>query len=113
VMKDAIQELFDASEKMNGSAMSLIRCLILVILNYYRDGLQFRELKAAFGISDGRLASNLNKMEEFGYLEKSSVEFDNKTLTVYYLTPEGVNEVKKMGLWMESILRIINGGQGS
>ncbi|MCW4048524.1 MAG: transcriptional regulator [Candidatus Bathyarchaeota archaeon] len=106
-MKDDIHVLFDASEKMNGSAMSLLRCLILVMLFYYRDGLQYRELKSAFQISDGKLVSNLKQLKKFGYLEKNAIQFDNKKMTLYTLTPEGQIEVKKMGEWMESMIKII------
>ena len=106
-MKDDIQDLFIASEKMNGSAMSLLRCLILVMLSFYIDGLQYRELKSAFNISDGKLSSNLKQLEKFGYLKKDAIQFDNKKMTLYTLTKEGQLEVKKMGEWMESVLKIL------
>ena len=106
-MKDDIQDLFIASEKMNGSAMSLLRCLILVMSSFYIDGLQYRELKSAFKISDGKLSSNLKQLEKFGYLKKDAIQFDNKKMTLYTLTSEGQNELKKMREWMESIIKII------
>lgn len=106
-MKDDIQDLFIASEKMNGSAMSLLRCLILVMAFFYIDGLQYRELKSAFKISDGKLSSNLKQLVNFGYIKKDAIQFDNKKMTLYTLTKEGQIEVKKMGEWMESVLKIL------
>jgi DNA-binding MarR family transcriptional regulator len=108
-MKDNVQALFHASEKMNGGAMSLLKCLILTMLFYYKDGLQFRELKTAFQISDGKLVHNLNQLAEFRYIEKSKISFDNKQLTIFSLTSEGQKEVEKMGEWMEAVIKIVRG----
>lgn len=108
VMRDNIETLFHASEKMNEDTMSLLRCLILTMLSYYRDGLQFRELKTVFQISDGKLAYNLDKLVEFQYIKKGHIDFDNKKLTIYTLTADGKNEVKKMSEWMEAVIKIIN-----
>jgi DNA-binding MarR family transcriptional regulator len=107
-MKDKIQTLFHASEKMNESAMSLLRCLILTILDYYKDGLQYRELKTVFQISDGKLAHNLTQLLEFNYIEKEKISFDNKQLALYTLTSEGQKEIIKMSEWMRAVLEIIN-----
>jgi len=106
-MKDDIQDLFLASEKLNGSVMSLLRCLILVMLSFYEDGLQYRELKSAFKISDGKLNSNLIQLIKFGYLKKDAIQFDNKKMTLYTLTIEGRNEVIIIGEWMESVVNIL------
>jgi len=107
-MKDNIQALFHESEKMNESVMSLLRCLILTLLYYYTDGLQYRELKAVFQISDGKLIHNLNQLVEFNYIEKDKISFDNKQLAVYTLTSEGQKEIEKMSDWMKAVLKIIN-----
>jgi DNA-binding MarR family transcriptional regulator len=107
-MKDSIQTLFHESEKMNESAMSLLRCSILTILYYYKDGLQYRELKAAFQISDGKLIHNLTQLVEFTYIEKDKIRFDNKQLAIYTLTSEGQKEIEKMSEWMKAVLEIIN-----
>ena len=106
-MKDNVQALFESSEKINSKAMSMLRCLILAMLSYYVDGLQYRELKSAFKISDGKLISNLNQLESFGYLIKTKIQFDNKKMNSYTLTNEGKNEVKKMSEWMELMIKII------
>jgi DNA-binding MarR family transcriptional regulator len=107
-MRDSIENLFHASEKMNGDTMSLVRCLILTMLFHYRDGLQFRELKTVFQVSDGKLVHNLEKLIEFQYVKKDQIEYDNKKLTLYTLTSEGRKEVEKLGEWMESVLKIIS-----
>ena len=106
-MKDKIESLFIASEKMKGSTMSLLRCLILTMLHYYKDGLQFRELQTVCHITDGKLIYNLKQLIEFKYIEKSKIIFDNKTLSIYCLTEDGKKEVEKMGDWMETVIEII------
>lgn len=108
VMKDDIQALVSASDKINSKAASKLRCLILAILSYYIDGLQYRELKSAFGVSDGKLVSNLNQLETFGYVEKTKIQFDNKKMNIYTLTKEGKNEIKKISEWMELMIKIIH-----
>lgn len=106
-MKDNIQALFESSERINSKAMSMLRCLILAMLSYYVDGLQYRELKSAFKVSDGKLISNLNQLESFGYLTKTRIQFDKRKMKSYTLTSEGKNEVKKMSEWMELMIKII------
>jgi len=78
------------------------------MLFYYRDGLQFRELKTVFQISDGKLVHNLDKLVEFQYIKKDHINFDNKKLTIYTLTSDGKKEVEKMSEWMEAVIKIIN-----
>ncbi len=107
-MKDNIEALFHASEKMNGSAMSLLRCLILTMLHYYKDGLQYRELKTVFQISDGKLIHNLTQLVEYNYIKKEKIRFDNKQLAIYSLTSEGQKEIEKMSEWMKAVLIILN-----
>ena len=43
-MNDDIHFLLDASEKLNSRIVTLTRCLILALLAYFVDGIQFREL---------------------------------------------------------------------
>lgn len=89
----------------------MIRCLILSLLNYFIDGLQYRELKAALKISDGKLISNLNQLEKFSYIKKSTIKFDNRKLTVYSITNSGKKEMKKITEWMELMIQVVQSGE--
>lgn len=105
-MNNDIQALIDNSQKINSKTISVTRCLILTLLSYFADGLQYRELKNALEISDGKLASNLNRLVTMGYLEKSTVKLERKSLSVYSLTKKGKKEVEKIVEWMKKIQRI-------
>ncbi len=85
-MNDAIYLLWGASERLNSRLVSLARCLILALLAYFLAGIQFRELKAALKMSDGKLISNLNGLRAMGYIVKSEAEVDKKKVDVYCLT---------------------------
>lgn len=100
-----------SSERINSRATSLTRCLILSLLIYFADGLQYRELKAALNISDGKLISNLNQLEKFSYIKKSTIKFDNRKLTVYSITNIGTREVKKMTEWMGLMIQVVQSGE--
>ena len=80
------------------------------LLAYFIDGLQYRELKAALKISDGKLISNLNQLKNMGYIKKNDVILDRKKLDVYSLTEEGRKEIKKIVEWMEYIKKVCSVG---
>jgi DNA-binding MarR family transcriptional regulator len=102
-VNDDISRLLEASEKLNSQTLSLTRCVILALLSYFVDGIQFRELKAALKISDGKLISNLKILKKLGYIEKSEVEVDRKKIDVYSLSPNGRKEVSKIIDWMKQV----------
>jgi len=105
-MNDHIRLLLELSNKINSKAISLTRMLILSLLNYFKDGLQYRQLKTALNISDGKLYANLERMIEMGYIEKSLVEIGNKELTTFFITPKGRNELSKIVELMNILLKI-------
>lgn len=105
-MNDHIKVLLETSGTINSKTISLTRCLILALLAYFADGLQYRELKAALRISDGKLISNLNRLEAMGFIEKSEVKLERKTLDVYSLTPEGRMEVRRIIDWMDLVRKV-------
>jgi DNA-binding MarR family transcriptional regulator len=109
-MKDEIQELLDLSEKLNSKTVSVTRCLILGLLVYFADGIQYRELKSALKISDGKLIANLNELRTMGYISKSEVEIDQRKIDVYSLTEKGRNELNKVIEWTKTIEKIANQG---
>jgi len=102
-MSDSVQTFLEASNRINSRTVSLTRFQILTLLAYFKDGLQYRELKATLGISDGKLISNLNLLMIMHYIKKFVVEIDHKKLDVYTLTKEGKKELEKMTAWMKLI----------
>lgn len=109
-MNDDIYLLLEASEKLNSKIVTLTRCLILVLLSYFVDGIQFRELKAALKMSDGKLISNLNELRGMGYVEKSEVEVDRRKVDVYSLTEKGRNQLSKTIEWMKLVQKVSSEG---
>src|SRR4030066_383006 len=102
-MNDDVSRLLETSETLNSQVLSLTRCVILALLAYFVDGIQFRELKASLKISDGKLISNLNLLKKFGYIEKAEVEVDRKKIDVYSLNSKGRKELNKITEWMKLI----------
>ena len=109
-MKDEIQELLDISEKLSSKTVTLTRCLILGLLSYFADGIQYRELKSALKMSDGKLIANLNELKTMDYIDRSEVEVDQRKIDVYFLTEKGRNELNKITEWMKKIEKIAKEG---
>ena len=101
-----IKELVENSKKINSKAISLTRCILLSLMNYNRDGLQFRELKTLLDISDGKLKSNLDFLEEVGYIQKIPIELDQKKMHIYLITEAGENELKIIINWIKILARL-------
>jgi len=109
-MNDDIYLLLNASEKLNSQTVSLTRCLILALLSYFVDGIQFRELKSALTMSDGKLIANLNVLRTLGYIGKSEVYVDKRKLDVYSLTAKGKSELNKITEWMKLVQTVASEG---
>ena len=105
-MSDYIEKLLVASQSVNTKTISLVRCLLLTLLMYFTDGLQYRELKAALKISDGKLVSNLSWLEAVGYIAKSTVKLERRKMSVYSLTSEGRKEARKIAKWMNLVREV-------
>jgi DNA-binding MarR family transcriptional regulator len=110
IVKDDISRLLEASETLNTQTLSLTRCVILALLAYFVDGVQFRELKASLKISDGKLISNLNLLKRLGYIEKAEVEIDRKKVDVYSLNLKGRKELDKITEWMKLVEKVAKEG---
>jgi len=106
LIKDNVCLLLEKSERVNSSTLSLTRCLILTLLDYFIDGIQYRELKATLKISDGKLISNLNKLLELQYIKKFEEEINHRKINVYTLTENGRKELKRMIEWMKIINKV-------
>jgi DNA-binding MarR family transcriptional regulator len=110
IVNDDVSRLLETSETLNSQVLSLSRCVILALLAYFVDGVQFRELKASLKISDGKLISNLKLLRKLGYVEKNEVEVDRKKIDVYSLNPKGRNELNKITEWMKIIEKVAKEG---
>lgn len=109
-INDDIYLLLGASERLNSRIVSLTRCVILALLSYFVDGIQFRELKGALKMSDGKLISNLNGLRAMGYIVKSEAEVDRRKVDVYSLTEKGRIELSKVVEWMKLIEKVASEG---
>jgi len=110
--EDEIQKLLDLSDKLSSKTVTLTRCLILGLLSYFADGIQYRELKSALKMSDGKLIANLNELKTMGDITKSEVQVDQRTIDIYSLTERGRNELNKIIEWMKTIEKIAHEGDG-
>jgi DNA-binding MarR family transcriptional regulator len=106
MLSDNIQIFLEASNRLNSKTISLTRFQILALLSYFKDGIQYRELKAALGISDGKLISNLRSLKVMGYVDNFEVEIDHRRLDVYVLTEKGQDEIDKVASWMQLVKNI-------
>ena len=61
-------------------------------------------------MSDGKLIANLNELKTMGYISKSEVQVDQRTIDVYALTSKGRAELTKIIEWMKIIEKIANEG---
>lgn len=104
--------LVEYSKTLNEKSLSLTRCLLLALMRFNEDGLQFRELKVILNISDGKLKSNLDFLEDVGYIQKIPIQLDQKNMHIYMLTTIGKEEVKKIVKWVKifgKVEEILNG----
>ena len=73
-MNENIISLVAEAKALNSKVFSLPRMFILVALeDLGEDGSSYRELKAGLDLEDGVLFSNLNAIEEMGYLKSKDV----------------------------------------
>ena len=101
--ENIVKILIEKSNKINSSAFNLTRLIILALTEYNRDGLQYRELKVILNISDGKLKSNLDSLQEMGYINKVKIALDQKKMHIYLISELGERELKKIKSWIEII----------
>ncbi|MHA1683029.1 MAG: transcriptional regulator [Promethearchaeota archaeon] len=80
-------------------------------MSSFRGGLQYRELRAALKVSDGKLIANLNVLKEMGYLTKSEEQLDRKKLDIYYSTSKGREELEKIIDWVKLLESYVGKGE--
>lgn len=93
--------LLEEAAALNSKIITLPRIQLLTILSdYHPEGVEFRELQASLGMSDGKLLSNLYALEDMGYIESQEVKVENKTLTAYTLTGSGLADWTRAKRWL-------------
>lgn len=99
MMKDQeniLRKLIEKSQLINSKVFNLTRYLMLALMSFNRDGFQYRELKTLLNISDGKLKSNLDYLEELEYIKSVQVSFDQRKVHIYMITDLGERELKKI-----------------
>jgi len=91
-----IKILIENSKKINSKVFTLTRYLLLTLMSSNRDGLQYRELKIVLNVSDGKLKSNLDYLEELDYIKKIEITLDQRKMHIYMITALGKNELRKI-----------------
>jgi len=102
-----LDEIIKGTERINSKACTLNRNLLLALCSYFIDGIQFRELKAALNISDGKLSSNLRALTKNDYLKEEETVLDKKKIKYYSITKNGKKELEKIINWMDLIKELL------
>mgnify|MGYP001591404507 CR=1 FL=1 len=104
-MNNDFLSLIKESEALNSSVFSLIRLQLLSsIADVGKDGVAYRELKAAFGVSDGALFTNLKFLEETGYVTSKEITLEEKKLQSYQITKEGLLAWEQIKKWLKKFV---------
>lgn len=64
----------------------------------------FSELREATKATDGNLSIQLKKLIGWGYIEAEKMLKDNKAVTQYHLTKEGLEEFESYVKFLEEVL---------
>lgn len=103
----SFKNLIKNSKNINSKAFNLTRCILLTLISFYKDGLQFRELKVFLEISDGKLQSNLDFLLEMGYIKKIKVNLDQKIIHIFMIDESGKKELKKIIEWIDFLKKLV------
>jgi len=104
--KNIIRDVVENSKKINSKVFTLTRCILLTLMWFNKDGLQFRELKNILNISDGKLKSNLDFLQDIGFIKRIPIRLDQKDMHIYMIEDSGKNELKKIIRWVENIKEV-------
>lgn len=102
-----IHKLLDISKISNYENLDFIKCFLLAILAYSKDGIQYKELEAALDIPSKKLKSNLDKLVENKYVKKLKSQLDSEKLDIYLLADKGIEEINKIKEWMNLFLKVV------
>ncbi|MFX1470853.1 MAG: transcriptional regulator [Promethearchaeota archaeon] len=107
--KNLTKNLIENSKKVNSKVFTLTRCLLLTLMSFNIDGLQYRELKTLLNISDGKLKSNLDYLEEITYIKKIEIKLDQRKMHIYMITDLGKKELRKVIEIVEIVKDLLGG----
>lgn len=97
--------LVEEAKALNSSVFSLIRLQLLSsVASVGRDGVTYRELKAALDVTDGALYTNLKVLEENGYLKSKKIILEGKELESYTITAEGLLAWDHTKNWLRKLV---------
>lgn len=103
-MADRLSLLSDATA-LNPQLVSLPRIQLMQTLRLYdQDGIEFRELQARMGMSDGKLLSNLYALRKLGAIAERKVPMESKTIMTYHITEAGRAEWDRARAWLQQWL---------
>ncbi len=106
-MEKILREILDEYYHINSKIFTPTRILILNLLKFHRDGLQFREMKESIRISDGNLYSNLEILKKLNLIQLEKVQIDNKMLDCYSISKEGTQELSKIDKWQLKLKTLV------
>ncbi len=104
-MDNDFLSLVEESKALNSSVFSLIRLqLLFSIASVGRDGVTYRELKAALNVTDGALYTNLESLKETGYITSKTITLEGKKLESYQITSEGQLAWEHAKSWLKKLV---------
>ncbi|MCK4380621.1 MAG: transcriptional regulator [Candidatus Lokiarchaeota archaeon] len=104
--ENLIKKIVENSKRIKPKAFNLTRCTLLALMAYNKDGLQYRELKKILDISDGKLKSNLDYLQDVEYIRKIPIRLDKKEMHIYMIEDSGISELKKIIQWTEFLRNV-------
>ena len=97
--------MLEAAKALNAKVVSLPRLELMGLLaDVQSDGAEYRELKAALKVGDGKLVADLNTLIGMGYVVSKGIKVEKKTLTSYQLTSEGLEAWNRTRSWLSKWL---------
>ena len=102
-MEKKLKALLEEYPSINSKIFTPTRLLILNLLKFHKDGLQFREFQESIQISDGNLYSNLEILKSLSLIESEKIDIDNKSIELYTISAEGLTKLNKTNKWMNKL----------
>lgn len=94
-------------QALEGKSKRLLRYSRLGSLSYMylydRDGISYRELKAALDLSDSQLGPQLLWLRKYKYAEVREEQSDNSGISVYYITQKGRDVYEQIMTWIAAL----------
>lgn len=98
--------LLEEAKALNSKVFSLPRLQLMGLLAFFHpEGVLFRELQAQLDMGDGALLSNIYALRDLGYIKSQEAKVDEKMLTTYTITDEGLEAWNQTRAWLEGWLK--------